>query len=99
MGGQSTQANPPSNFIDKYYLNAALFDTQTSQPMRPGALKYTFFVGANETVDMDMSHLFGIDRYKVTKGSFNNRSVYINSRVLDAGETGTVNISILGKEQ
>lgn len=99
MGGTSTQGNPPSNFTGKNYLNAALFDTQTNLPLRPGALKYTFFVGANETVDMKTDHLFGIDRYKVTKGSFNNKSVYINSRVLDAGETGTVNISILGKEQ
>jgi hypothetical protein len=99
MGGQSTQSSPPANFTDKNYLNAAFYDTQTSQPLRPGALKYTFFVGANETVDVDMKHLFGIDRYKITKGSFNNKSVYINSRVLDAGQTGTVDISILGKEQ
>jgi hypothetical protein len=99
MGGLSTQGNPPANFTDKYYLNSTLFDTQTIQPLRPGIIKYTFFIGANETTETDMKHIFGIDRYKITKGSLNNSSVYINSRVLDTGQTGTVDLSILGKEQ
>ena len=99
MGGTSTQGNPPANFSDKFYLNSTLFDTQTIQPLRPGVLKYTFFIGANETTEADMTHIFGIDRYKITKGSLNNATVYINSRVLDTGQSGTVDLSILGKEQ
>jgi hypothetical protein len=99
MGGLSTVGNPPASFDDNYYLSATLADPQLSQPLRPGSIKYTFFVGANETVDVSTDHVFGIDRYKITKGTFNNRSVYINSRVLDAGQTGTLSVNVLTKEQ
>jgi hypothetical protein len=99
MGGQSTAGNPPANFAEKFYLNAAVADPQLSQPLRPGSIKYTFFVGANETVDVNTNHVFGIDRYKITKGALNNRSVYINSRVLDAQQTGTLSVNVLTKEQ
>jgi hypothetical protein len=99
MGGLSNAENPPAAFDDNYYLSATLADSQLSQPLRPGSIKYTFFVGANETVDIDTGHVFGIDRYKITKGTFNNRSVYINSRVLNATQTGTLSVNVLTKEQ
>lgn len=99
MGGQSVEGNPPANFQENDRLDASLYDNQINQPLRPGSLKYTFFIGAGETIDMDMQAIFGIDRYKVTKGTFNNKSVYINSRVLDTGESGEISVSVLGKEQ
>lgn len=99
MGGFSTSGNPAANFDDNYYLSATLADPELSQPLRPGSIKYSFFVGSGETVDINTSHVYGIDRYKITKGSFNNRSVYINSRVLDAGQSGTISLNVLTKEQ
>ena len=99
MGGVSSEENPPANFVDKSRLNGVRYDNQLNLPLRPGSIKYTFFAGANETIDMDASHIFGIDRFKITKGAFNNKSVYINSRVLDEGESGKISINILGKEQ
>lgn len=99
MGGVSTSGNPAANFNDNYYLSATLADSALAQPLRPGAVKYSFFVGSNETVDVNTNHVFGTDRYKITKGSFNNRSVYINSRVLDAGQSGTISLNVLTKEQ
>lgn len=99
MGGLSVEGNPPSNFQENNRLDASLYDNQINQPLRPGSIKYTFFIGAGETIDMDMKGIFGIDRYKVTKGVFNNKSVYINGRVLDTGESGEISISVLGKEQ
>ncbi len=99
MGGLSSDQNPPANFIDKSRLNGVKYDSQINLPLRPGSIKYTFFAGANETIDMDTNHIFGIDRFKITKGAFNNKSLYINSRVLDEGQSGTISINILGKEQ
>lgn len=99
MGGLSFQGTPPSNFQEKKRLDSIRFDDDLELPLRPANFKSSFYVSPNKTENIDMSHLFGIDRFKVTKGEYNNKSVYISAVVTDEEQTGNIDLSINGREQ
>lgn len=96
-GGLSFTGNPPTNFISKERLNSAEIDTQLQQPLRPGEVKSTFFIGANESEELDLSHIFGQDRYVITPGQLNQRAYFITGKALDG--QGEVQVNIMTKEQ
>jgi hypothetical protein len=99
MGGITFTGNVPTNFVEKTRLSSVQFDDQLSLPLRPSSLKTSVYLGANKTETIKMNHIFGADRFKLTKGSFNNKYLHLSSIVTDAGETGTVQINISGREQ
>ena len=99
MGGVTFAGNVPANFVEKNRLDSVQFDNQLSLPLRPSSLKTSVYLGANKTETIEMNHIFGVDRFKLTKGSFNNKYLYISSIVTDSGETGAIQINISGKEQ
>lgn len=99
MGGVPFKGNIPSNFLEKKRLDSVQYDSQLNLPLRPAALKTSIYIGANTSESLKMSHIFGVDRYKLTKGAFNNKSLYFSTAVTDQGTSGTVYINISGKEQ
>ena len=99
MGGITFTGNIPANFVEKTRLGSVAFDDQLTLPLRPAFIKTSFYVGANKTETIDMTHIFDIDKYKITKGSFNNKYYYLSSVVMDSQETGAVQINVSGKEQ
>jgi hypothetical protein len=99
MGGTTFTGNTPANFREVTRLNSVQFDNQLSLPLRPSSLKTSVYLGANKSETIQMKHVFNIDRYKVTKGTFNNKYLHISSIVTDPGETGTIQINISGREQ
>lgn len=96
-GGFSDEGFPAENFTSKNRLDSAQIDTQLQQPLRPGEIKSSFFVGANETLEVDLNHLFGSDRSVITPGTFNTKATFIIARTLSSN--GEVQISLNTKEQ
>jgi len=99
MGGTTFQGNTPSNFIEKNRLDSVKFDDNIELPLRPANFKSSFYVGANQTQKISMDYLFGIDRFKVTKGALNNKTVYFSAKAINSGDVGEVEITVNGKEQ
>lgn len=99
MGGITFTGNIPANFVEKTRLDSVTFDDQLTLPLRPSFIKTSFYIGANKTETVNMTHIFDTDKYKISKGSFNNKYYYLSSVVTDSQETGTVQINVSGKEQ
>jgi len=99
MGGVTFTGNTPSNFTEKFRLDSVTSDDQLSLPLRPSELKTSLYLGANQTETFDMRHIFNIDRFKLTRGSFNNKYLHASSIVTDQGETGVIQLNISGREQ
>lgn len=96
-GGQSFPGNPPTNFVENFRLDSAEVDTQLQQPLRPGEIRTTVFLGENETAEIDLTHVFGQDRYTITPGLLNSKATFITAKALDA--PGEVQINLQSKEQ
>lgn len=99
MGGVSFTNNPSANFTENTRLDSVRFDNQLSLPLRPSTLKSSVYLSGNKTETVDLTHIFAADRYKLTRGSFNNKYLYVSSIITDPGETGTIQINISGREQ
>lgn len=99
MGGLTFTGNTPTNFVETKRLDSVLFDNQLSLPLRPSSLKTSLYLGANQTESVNMNHIFETDRYKLSKGTFNNKYLHISSIVTDSDETGTIQLNISGREQ
>ena len=99
MGGITFSGNIPANFDEKRRNDSVKFDDQLELPLRPSIIKTSFYIGANKTETINMSHVFDTDKYKISKGSFNNKYYYVSAIVTDPGQTGTIQINISGKEQ
>lgn len=99
MGGTTFTGNTPANFKDVNRLDSVQFDNQLSLPLRPASLKTSIYLGANSTETITMNHIFNIDRFKITKGTFNNKYIHFSSIVTDPNETGTIQLNISGREQ
>lgn len=99
MGGTTFTGNTPTNFVEKFRLDSVQFDNQLSLPLRPSQLKSSVYLGANKSETINMNHIFNIDRFKLSRGSFNNKYLHMSSIVTDSGESGTIQINISGREQ
>jgi hypothetical protein len=96
-GGTVSQGIPPANFKENYRLDSAQVDTQLQQPLRPGEVRSSVFIGGNETLEIDLGHVFGPDRYVITPGLTNTKATFITAKSLD--DLGDVQISVINKEQ
>lgn len=96
--GGASQNESPSNFQSRTRLQGSLFDIQTTQPMRPGNVIYSFYVDANEQQTIDLSKIFNFDRKQLSAGIYNNRAVYFTASQLEPGD-GNIEISLTVKEQ
>jgi hypothetical protein len=99
MGGTTFTGNIPANFTEKFRLDSVKSDNQLSLPLRPSILKTSTYLGANKSETISMNHIFAIDRYKITKGTFNNKYIHISSIITEPDEIGTIQINISGREQ
>jgi hypothetical protein len=96
-GGFSNQGNPPANFVGVNRLDSAQVDSQLQQPLRPGEIRSSFYIGDNETLEVDLTHVFGQDRYVITPGELNANATFFNVKSLS--ENSEVQLSINTKEQ
>ena len=98
-GNANIIGTPPTNFRSLDRLSSARVDTQNEQNLRPGIVKDTIFVGANETTQVDMGKIFGQDRNVITPDNNNTSAVFFTAKKIDSGASGTMEASISYKEQ
>jgi hypothetical protein len=96
-GGQSSPTNPPTNYISVNRLDSAQVDTQLQQPLRPGEIRSSIYLGNNETAEVDLTHIFGQDRYVVTPGALNAKATFITAKAIES--PGEIQINLSTKEQ
>ena len=96
FGGLSSPGIPPANFTSNYRLEAADVDTQLQQPLRPGEIRYSIFVGDGETAEIDLTPIFDRDRYVVTPGLLNTKATFVVARAVR--EPGEMQVSLMTKE-
>lgn len=95
--GNSTNILNPSNFIELERLASTRIDTQTLQPLRPGITFHSLYASPNDSKPINLTKIFGRDRYKVTSGLKNNNAIFVTaSSITNSGE---IDISINIKEQ
>ena len=99
VSGQSDQLLP-SSFNEKDRLSAVAFDVACQQPLRPGVMINSFFVGANQTVKVDLDNIFRQDRKGLTRGLLNNKAIYLSASAVGPGNAGgDVELAVTVKEQ
>ena len=91
----------PTNFQEINRSSSALIDTQNDQTLRPYIERDTLYVGANSTESINMRKIFGPDRSVITPDNNNVEATFIIAKKIeqDTGPTGTIEASIIFKEQ
>ena len=89
----------PTNFVEADKRSSTLVDTQNQQILRPSTIKDTFYVGENETKEIDMSKVFGVDRNVITPDNNNIEVTFFTAKQLEAGSSKFVQGSLNFKEQ
>lgn len=100
--GLSFQGTPSTNFVDNFRLDGGQVDTQLQQPLRPGEVRSSFYVGANDTEEFELTHIYGADRYTISPGALNAKATFITGKALvapESGATASIQINLLTKEQ
>jgi hypothetical protein len=87
-----------SSFNAGERLSASRYDKSIVNQLRPGNCVYSTYVGENETVSLQLDNIFARDRKSISRGSLNNRAMFITATSLD-GLSGTVQLSVTNKEQ
>ena len=102
--GGSSNVLSPSAFNSEKRLSSIRFDSSTLNPLRPGRILYSFFIGANTPERIDLSDIFGRDRKGLARGLLNNNAVFFTASNLDStdgsgGSLGNVEMTLTAKEQ
>ena len=92
-------STPPTNFIEVDRLSSSIVDTQNEQIIRPSTTKDSFYIGENETKELDMTKVFGIDRNVITPDNNNIEAVFFTAKQLGSGSSKFVQSSLNFKEQ
>jgi len=92
-------ATPPTNFVSVDRLSSSTVDTQNEQILRPSTTKDIFYVGQNETKEIDMSKVFGVDRNVITPDNNNIEATFFTAKQLETGSSKFVQGSLNYKEQ
>ena len=92
-------STPPTNFVEVDRLSSSIVDTQNEQIIRPSITKDIFYVGENETKEIDMTKVFGIDRNVITPDNNNIEATFFTAKQLGSGSSKFVQSSLNFKEQ
>jgi hypothetical protein len=93
---------PPVNFVSNNRLDAAAVDTQLEQALRPYEVLYSFYVAPNQTLDVDLTNIFGSDRASINPDVLNLEAAFIVGQTvgLNLGDTtATIELSLNTAEQ
>lgn len=94
----SVNTKTPSAFNSQDRVSTCRYDTSTLNPLRPGNVIYSTFVGENETTSLELDNVFARDRKGISRGALNNRAVFITATSLDNAD-GNLQLSLTSKEQ
>ena len=101
--GGSLDIRTPGAFNASSRLSSNRYDQQTLNPLRSGTNLYTFFVGANDPAQIELSDIFDTDRKAINRGLLNNKAIYITAssmKLLNGNPVdGEIELSVTIKEQ
>jgi hypothetical protein len=92
-------ATPPTNFEEVTRLSSAVIDVQNRQTLRPTTSVDTVYIGADQTLEVDMSKTFGQDRNVITPDNQNIEATFLVARKLDSTDNNTIEATLNYKEQ
>ena len=92
-------ATPPTNFEEVTRLSSAEIDTQNEQKLRPTTKLDTIYVGEDQTLEVDMSKIFGQDRNVITPDNQNIEATFLVAKKLDSSAGNTIEATLNYKEQ
>ena len=90
---------PPTNFLSVERLSSSKVDTQNQQKIRPSITKDIFYVGENETKQVDMTKVFGVDRNVITPDNNNIEATFFTAKQIGTGDSKFAQSSLNYKEQ
>ena len=88
----------PVNFTSRNRLDSASVDTQLEQQLRPFDILDSFYIGAEESKEIDMTNIYGPDRENITPDILNTEATFFIASTKEAS-TGAIQISINTAEQ
>lgn len=88
----------PSNFVSEQRLSGMRYDTQCNQPLRPGNVISSMYIGADENRSYDLSNIFAQDRINISRGTYNNRAFFFMASRLQGGG-GNIEMTLTTQEQ
>lgn len=74
---------PPTNFEEVTRLSSAVIDKQNVQKLRPTTKIDTVYVGKDQSLEVDMSKVFGQDRNVITPDDQNIEATFLVAKKLD----------------
>jgi hypothetical protein len=92
-------STPPTNFVSIDRLSSSTVDTQNEHIIRPSTTKDIFYVGENETKEIDMTKVFGVDRNVITPDNNNIEATFLTAKQISTGSSKFVQSSLNFKEQ
>ena len=92
-------STPPTNFVSIDRLSSATVDTQNEHIIRPSVTKDIFYIGENQTKEVDMTKVFGIDRNVITPDNNNIEATFLTAKQIGSGDSKFVQSSLNFKEQ
>ena len=106
-GNVINDSTPPTNFIENDNLSSALIDVQNLQVLRDekvggeSVTKDTFYVGENQTKEIDLTKVFGNDRNVITPDNNNVEATFFTAKQIspDDGSSKFTQASINYREQ
>ena len=100
VSSTATNTNdPPTNFVEIDRLASAAVDTQNERSLRPTITKDIFYVGENQTKEVDMTKVFGVDRNVITPDNNNIEATFITAKQLGSGSNKFTQGSLNFREQ
>ena len=93
------EATPPTNFEEVTRLSSAAIDTQNEQSLRPTTKLDTVYVGEDQSIEVDMSKIFGPDRNVITPDNQNIEATFLVAKKLDSSAENTIEATLNYKEQ
>ena len=78
--GSNTQI-PPPNFVPIDRLSSATVDLQNLRVLRESVTKDIFYIGQDQTKEVDMTKVFGVDRNVITPDNNNIEATFIYRKI------------------
>ena len=97
-GKASVTGSPPTNLLEVSRLSSALVDIQNEQSLRPTTKIDTIYIGENQSLEVDMSKIFGQDRNVITPDNNNIEATFLVAKKLSGGN-GEIEATMNYKEQ
>ena len=97
-GKADVSGAPPTNFEEVTRLSSALTDIQNRQNLRPTTAVDTVYIGEDQTLEVDMSKIFGQDRNVITPDNLNVEATFLVAQKIKSGN-GEIEATLNYKEQ